>query len=45
MLVISAEDHKIIVWIANREDPDRTASEEAVRSRSALFLMSFLAYT
>ena len=30
--------HKMIVRIANREDPDQTASEEAVWSESALFV-------
>ena len=29
---------KFFVWIANREDPDQTASSEAVWSGSALFL-------
>ena len=31
-----------IVRIANREDPDQTASSEAVWSGSALFVMVFL---
>ena len=39
MLVIMAEIHKMLVRIANREDPDETASLEAVWSRSALFLL------
>ena len=30
MLDIVAEIHKMLVRIANREDPDQTASEEAV---------------
>ena len=30
MCVIRAEIHKILVRIANREDPDQTASSEAV---------------
>ena len=30
------------VRIANREDPDQTASSEAVWSASALFAMAFL---
>ena len=30
MLVFRAESHKVLVIIANREDPDQTASEEAV---------------
>ena len=30
MLVLRAGIHKMIVRIANREDPDQTASEEAV---------------
>ena len=38
MLVFRAGIHKILVGIANREDPDQTASEEAVLSWSALFV-------
>ena len=30
MLVMGAEIHKMIVRVANREDPDQTASSEAV---------------
>ena len=30
MLVIRAEIHKMLVRIANREDPDQTASTDAV---------------
>ena len=30
VLVIRSEIHKMLVRIANREDPDQTASEEAV---------------
>ena len=30
ILVIRAESHKMFVRIANREDPDQTASSEAV---------------
>ena len=30
MLVIRADIHKMLDRIANREDPDQTASEEAV---------------
>ena len=38
MLVIMADIHKMLVRIANREDPDQTASSEAVWSGSALFV-------
>ena len=38
MLVIRAGKHKILVRIANREDPDQTASPVAVLSGSALFV-------
>ena len=38
MLVIKAGIHKMHVRIANREDPDQTASSEAVWSGSALFV-------
>ena len=38
MLVIMADIHKMLVRIANREDPDQTASSEAVWSVSALFV-------
>ena len=30
MLVVRAGIHKMLIRIANREDPDQTASEEAV---------------
>ena len=30
MLIISAGSHKMLFRIANREDPDQTASSEAV---------------
>ena len=33
-----AEANKMLVKIANREDPDQTASSEAVWSGSALFI-------
>ena len=32
----------MLVWIANREDPDQTASSEAVWSESALFVYANL---
>ena len=32
--------HKMLVRIANREDPDQTASSEAVWSGTALFAFS-----
>ena len=38
MLVFRAVIHKMLVRIVNREDPDQTASSEAVRSGSALFV-------
>ena len=38
-----ARSHKILVWKANREDPDQTASSEAVWSGSMLFIYAFLA--
>ena len=38
MLVISAGIHKMLVRMANREDPDQTAPPEAVWSGSALFV-------
>ena len=38
MLIISAGFHKMLVNLANREDPDQTASSEAVWSGSALFI-------
>ena len=45
MLVFSTGIHKTHVRIANREDPDQTASSEAVRSGSALFVYTFLYQT
>ena len=41
MLVSKAGIHKILVRIANREDPGQTASEEAVRSGSPLLSRHF----
>ena len=38
MWVIRAAIHKMLVRIANREDPDQTASSEAVLSWSVLFV-------
>ena len=38
MLIFRAGIHKILVRIANWEDPDQTASSEAVFSWSALFV-------
>ena len=43
MLVIRADIHKMLVRIANQEDPDQTACLEAVESWSALFVQAFLA--
>ena len=43
MLVIKAGVNKLLVRIANSEDPDQTASSEAVWSGSVLFVMAFLA--
>ena len=43
MLINRAKIQKIFLRIANREDPDQTASEEAVWSGSALFVQAFLA--
>ena len=42
MLIIRAVIYKMLVRIANREDPDQTASSEAVWSGSALFVYTFL---
>ena len=36
-----SKNHKTLVRIANRADPDPTASSEAVWSGSALFLYAF----
>ena len=41
MMVTQAGVFKMSVNIANREDPDQTASEEAVWSGSALFVCLF----
>ena len=43
ILVIRAGIHKMLVRIANRKDPDQTASfeDEAVLSWSALFVYAF----
>ena len=38
MLVIMAGNHKMLIIKANREDPDQTASSEAVWSGCALFV-------
>ena len=43
MLVSRIGIYKMLVRIANREDPDQTASEEAVWSGSALLVKAFLA--
>ena len=41
--VIKAKTLKMLVWIANRENTDQTASSEAVWSGSALFVYALLA--
>ena len=38
LFVFGAGIHKMLVGIANRVDPDQTASSEAVLSGSALFV-------
>ena len=43
MLVFRAGTQKIVVRIANREDPELTASTEPAWSGSALFVYAFLA--
>ena len=43
MSVIRVGIHKMLVRIAHREDPELTASEEAVRSVSAPLVKAFLA--
>ena len=43
IFVIRVAINKLIVRIANREDPDQIASSEAVWSGSALFVYAFLA--
>ena len=42
MLVLGTGIHYMLVRIANREDPDQTASSEAVTSGSALFVLALL---
>ena len=42
MLLIRAGIHKMLVRIANREDPNQTASSEAVWFVSAYFVWAFL---
>ena len=42
MLATRIKIHKMLVRVENREDPDQTASEEAVWSGSALFVLAFL---
>ena len=42
MLVFRAEIHRMLVRIANRADPDQTASSEAVWSGSVLFVEALL---
>ena len=41
MLIFRAGTHKMLVRISYREDPDQTASSEAVCSGSALFVKAF----
>ena len=41
MFVFRTESHNMLVRTANREDPDQTASEEAVWSGSTLFVHAF----
>ena len=43
MLVINAGIDKMLFRIANRDDPDQTASWEAVWSSSTLFVKAFFA--
>ena len=43
VLVIKAGLYKMLFRITNREDPDQTASSEAVWSGSTLFVKAFLA--
>ena len=38
MLIVKAGIYEMLVRIANREDPDQTASLEAARSGCALFV-------
>ena len=41
MLIIRDRTHKMLVKIANKEDPDQTASSEAICSGYALFVLAF----
>ena len=41
MMVIRAGIRKLLVRVTNRTDPDQTASSEAVRSGSDLFVYAF----
>ena len=41
--VIQVGSHKMLVRIANREDPNQTASSESVCPGSVLFVEAFLA--
>ena len=43
MLAFRTGVHRLLVRIANREDPDQTASSEAVCSGPTLFVLAFLA--
>ena len=43
MFVFRAEITKMLVRIANWEDPDQPATSEAIRSGSALFVPTFSA--
>ena len=43
MSAIRVRIHKMLIRLANREDPDQTASAEAISSGSALFVKAFLA--
>ena len=45
ILVIRAGSDKILVRIANREDPNQTSSAEAVLSGSVLFVLVYLTAT
>ena len=42
MFVFRATIHKMLIRIANREDPDQTASSEAVQSGSAVVCLDLL---
>ena len=43
LVIIRDRIHKMLIRIANREDPDQTASLEAGWSESALFVLDSLA--